>query len=240
MSLSKATRNRAQSIQSPASSIAKVPLSLPVRGCDHRNREDNATASTRSPSLSPRASPEQPAVSHMHTATAGFECNPALLWRALTATASPETAASGSSYYSLLFGQTKPSTHSHCSSDPRHYTSSYQHHSKPGAGHRFSGNTHLQQPQHQLEQRNSHSSSGRQPCVVFISFPPNRTACSISSAGIPLLHSSSVPLSALSAAPDVAGCDGRSKDCHSSRGLASLAGESSLSPAPDKKHLNRP
>lgn len=152
--------------------------------------------------------------------------------------AAPETAASGSSYCSLLFW-TEQAQHpvSHCSSDPRNNTSSYQHHSKPSAGQTFSCNTHLQ---HQLERRNSHRIPGRLLHVVFISSPPNRAVCSVSSTEILLLHSSCVPLSAPSALHDVAGCNGRSKDCHSSRGLASLAGESSLSPASDEKHLNSP
>lgn len=99
----------------------------------------------------------------------------------------------------------------HCSSDSRNYTSSCQYHSKPSAGQTFSCNTHLQ---HQLEQRNSPRTPGRLQRVAFISSPPNSTACSISNAEIPLLHSGCVPLSALSAVHGVAGCDGRSKDCH--------------------------
>ena len=70
LTLSGATGNRVQSAQSPAPSITKVPLSFPVLGYDHTDREENVITSTQSPSLSLRALAEQPAVSHTHTATA--------------------------------------------------------------------------------------------------------------------------------------------------------------------------
>lgn len=155
--------------------------------------------------------------------------------------AAPETAASGSSYYSCLLGQNKPRTQSltvamipGTTPHPTSITAS------PVQDRDSVETLTSSSPQHQLEQRNSPNTPGRQLRVVFISSTPNGTARSISSAEIQLLHSSCVPLSALSAVHDVAGCDGRRKDCHSSYGLASLAGESSLSPAPDEKHLNLP
>lgn len=153
--------------------------------------------------------------------------------------AASQTAASGSSYYFSLFGQNKPSTQSLAvaviPATTPHPTSII---ASPVQDRDSVVTLTSSSPQHQLEQRNSRSIPGRQPCVVFISSLPNRTACSVSSTEILLLHSSCVPLAALSAVHDVEGCDGRSKDCHSSRGLASLAGENSILPAPDEKHLN--
>lgn len=71
LTLSRVAGNRVQSSQPLpyAPSITKVPFSFPIPGNNRTDREENVFTPAQSPSLSPRALPERPAVSHARTDT---------------------------------------------------------------------------------------------------------------------------------------------------------------------------
>lgn len=173
LTLSRVVRNGVHSSQSPAPSVTKLPLSFPILGYNHTNRKENVITSMQSPSLSLRALPKQPAVSHMHRATAWLRVTPTMPWWAVTTSASPwgqqrvlllKQQPLPALTIPHLLDRTSPAPGLTVVLKTRNCATSHQHHSKPSAGNTDSAVTLTSSSSwHQLEQRNSHSIPGRRP-----------------------------------------------------------------------------
>lgn len=206
LTLSRVAGSRIQSSQSPAPSITKVPLSSPVLGYDHSNSEENEITSAEPFPFHKSTARAVGCFTHAHSHST-VECNPAMPWWAVPASASP----GGEQWVLLLKWQplatlTIPHFLDRTStwplplnSDPKaqelyHILSASQ--QDQYTTHRYSGNTYLQQTpaSNGTKKQPQHPRQTPQPCVVFISSPSNRTARCITNTGIQLLDSSWVSL----------------------------------------------